>query len=207
MTMPDCPVCESAALQASVIKAGVPYLACLNCRALFSGEIATAVLITHNDGPVERNQEERQATRLQRLVDHLGRMPQHVLDFGCGRGSYVDYLQTKNIAAVGVDQDTDIQIGDFAPRSFDVINMVEVIEHLTDPRSLLTTLIALLKKDGIMYIESSFVDYLGDPANSDYIDPRIGHCCIHSVKSIAILADHFSVRPVWINNNVVVLHK
>jgi SAM-dependent methyltransferase len=205
--MRACPVCESILLEPSVIKFGIDYVACKNCDAVFSDAIDPNIIVTHNDSPETRANVEFQKVRLERVMQYLGRRPDNIFDFGCGAGNYVNFLNGLGLRAVGVDQDTLLKISDFSPQSFDVINMVEVIEHLGDPCEILRQLAAILKPGGIIYGESSFVDFLGDPARSDYIDPRIGHCCIHSRRSIDYLAWKTRLRVGWVNNNVFVFRK
>ncbi len=42
----------------------------------------------------------------------------------------------------------------FSPRSFDVVVMKEVVEHLTDPVGVLRSVRAVLKDDGILYLST-----------------------------------------------------
>ena len=203
----SCPVCASYSVMCSVKKVGIDYCSCASCGALFSGDLTPDIIATHNDSPGERCAIEIQRTRLQRIKNHLGRMPEKILDFGCGRGDLVDFLKGEGVNAVGVDQHTKLQLSDMPSESLDVVTMVEVIEHLGDPLGILKQLADSLKPGGVLYIESSFVDFLGNPATSDYVDPRIGHCCIHSKKSIAYLGEKLTLGVTWVNNNVVIMHK
>ncbi|MDE2030253.1 MAG: methyltransferase domain-containing protein [Alphaproteobacteria bacterium] len=202
-----CPVCAAASPVPSAVKSGVPYWRCPECEAVFAGNLDPAIIMTHNDAPETRADAEAQKTRLRRLDQHFGKRPERVLDFGCGRGDYVAFLKGQGIDAVGVDQDTETQLSDFAPKSFDAINMVEVIEHLPNPYDILQKLADLLTPGGIIYIESSFADFIGNPVTSSYVDPAIGHCCIHSRRSMAYLGWKLRVDLAWINNNVAVLRK
>ena len=207
MTALQCPVCGGVALRFAAEKFSVAYSSCDNCAALFSDDIASDVLITHNDSPEARAERPRQQVRLRRVTDQLGRRPEKMLDFGCGRGDYIAFLSEVGIDAAGIDQDTQLKLADISTQSVDAVNMVEVIEHLGDPLGILRSLRETLKPGGLIYIESSFVDFIGDPAQSGYVDPRIGHCCIHSKKSMAYLAGKLEMKLVWLNNNVAVMHK
>jgi 2-polyprenyl-3-methyl-5-hydroxy-6-metoxy-1,4-benzoquinol methylase len=203
----QCPVCHETDLFPSVTKADVRYLECATCEALFAPGFDPDVIQTHNQGSACRADPQEQATRLNRLCSHLGRRPRKILDFGCGLGQYLEYLWSDGFEAVGVDQDTELQLSDFKPGDVDAINMVEVIEHLLQPREVLGRLIDILEPGGVLYAESSFTNHLGDPADSPYINPRIGHWCIHSVRSIEYLAWYLRVDLTWANNNVFVFRK
>jgi SAM-dependent methyltransferase len=200
-------VCDETELAASATKADVPYWACRACDVLFAEQFDAATIFTHNEAPEERADPHTQATRLQRISSALGRRPRRILDFGCGLGQYVEYLNSNGFDAIGIDQDTPLQLSDLAMGDIDAINMVEVIEHLMQPRELLLRLVDILEPGGVLYAESSFIDHLGDPDESDYVDPRIGHCCIHSTRSVAYLAWCLRVELTWLNNNVFILRK
>lgn len=202
-----CPVCKARRLQFRFAKHGVDYWSCVGCGALFAPRLADSHILTHNQNPEDRALHEHQETRLARIEQHLGRKPDRVLDFGCGHGDYVRFLRGREIDAVGIDRDTELQLRDLKPQFFDAINMVEVIEHLLEPEEILRKLVKALKPDGVLYVESSFVDDLGDLLASPYIDPRIGHCCIHSRASITLLAKKLRLETTWINQNVPVFRK
>lgn len=202
-----CLVCGHRKLTPSGTKFDVAYWSCDSCGALFAFSFDAALVETHNQYPESRAEISAQESRLERVVHHLGRRLETVLDFGCGQGQYIEFLTGKGISAVGIDQDTSLKLKDLSPASFDVINMVEVIEHLFNPKAVLKKLMLALKQDGVLYIESSFVDHLDDPMQNEYVDPRIGHCCIHSRKSIEYLAKTLRAKTEWINNNVLVFKK
>ena len=76
---------------------------------------------------------------------------------------------------------------------------------MIEPHGVVEEFYRILKKDGIVYLESSFVDNLGDLQKSGYVDPNISHVLIHSKKSIEMLFEKFEVK--WLNNNVCIFKK
>lgn len=202
-----CPVCQSTALSQTLEKYGVKYWSCQSCELLFVDDFDKSIIETHNDGPEVRANIENQSTRLKRVVTYLGRIPGRVLDFGCGLGTYVEFLKSNGIQAVGIDQDTELQIEHITPSTLDAINMVEVIEHISDPLHLIERLLKLLKPDGVLYLESSFVDFLKPLDRSPYINPKIGHICIQSRKSMNYMKEELSIELIWINNNTAILRR
>lgn len=124
-------------------------------------------------------------TRLQRILDF--HPSPKVLDFGCGTGIFMDYLQMNGIVAIGFDKyglGSEIQKGSgFPPDYFDVVTMIEVIEHLNAPYNELEAILACLKPGGILMVETSFTDWM-DLETDPYINPALGHSTIFSHQGL-----------------------
>jgi len=105
---------------------------------------------------------------LQRLGDLVPPPGSRVLDIGTAGGAFIDaagqygydcygmepsaYLvQRAKERSLKVEQGT-IESHSFAPGSFDMVCLWDVIEHLTDPKSSLKEIRKLLKPDGVLLI-------------------------------------------------------
>ncbi|HEY5234454.1 MAG TPA: glycosyltransferase [Verrucomicrobiae bacterium] len=195
-----CPVCRSSA-PVGVAKKGKEYHLCPTCGCVFTPHIESTLLLIENNGSASRHDKNQDAIRLQRLVTALGRFPEQVIDFGCGQGETARFLRAQDINAVGIDQDTALQLKDIADESVDGIMMVEVVEHLYDPQPIFQQFSRVLKPGGGIYLESSFADGK-ELATWAYLDPAIGHCTVHSIRSISILAGKNGFGISWLNPNV-----
>lgn len=93
-----------------------------------------------------------------------------LLDVGCAMGFFVELALKKGFDAYGIDpseyavneaqtlvgseriKQGTLDIVKFSPKSFDVITLLDVFEHLADPAKDIHALVKLLKDDGILLI-------------------------------------------------------
>ncbi len=85
------------------------------------------------------------------------------LDFGCGNGAFVNYLNTvtQHVASgydIGFAANEGkksgvniLEIENLQQQSFDVITAIEVLEHTVDPRKIIEVVYELLKPGGIFF--------------------------------------------------------
>ena len=201
----SCLVCSSAHTDLKFFKSKIEYFLCSDCGAVYCEHIPASLILTENSDPDGRAELDRQEIRIERIHAALGRRTRSLLDFGCGRGAFVDFARSQGIESLGVDQHTKLQLPDLAGKLFDAMTVIEVIEHLPDPVSTFGQLVSLLRPDGVIYGESSFVDFFPDIREAPYIDPAIGHRCVFSRKAVGLLASRFSLETTWLNNNVFLL--
>jgi SAM-dependent methyltransferase len=187
-----------------IIRDGVTY------RQLPNGTITCGPLdqsgMLGGTGEQDRNQEHN-PTRLHR-IKQFHPNPK-VLDFGCGTGIFMDYLQMNGVVAVGYDKYGMARgtVSEFPEDLFDVVTMIEVIEHTAAPYSELDAIFKALKSGGILMVETSFTDWM-DLQTDVYVNPRIGHSTIFSHEGLDELMKEkgFEVYG-HINRNVRVYQK
>jgi hypothetical protein len=155
---------------------------------------------------VERNttQNYGRIERFLSLVGIAGRM----LDFGCGHGMLVNDLGKAGLNSVGYDRYNHLY--DRYPQGrFNLVSMVEVIEHLTYPFSELDVIYGLMTDNAILYVETSFVDLWDGPLKEvGYIEPSVGHCTIFSHQGLDLLMIRKGFKlSTHINQNVRLFQK
>lgn len=161
-------------------------------------------------GEASRN-EEHNPERLHR-IKQFHPNPK-VLDFGCGNGMLKDFLEMNGIKVDGYDkfdpEDIFLDIAgvSFVPENYDVVTMIEVIEHMAAPYSELDEIFKTLKPGGVVMIETSFTDWM-DLEKDPYINPAYGHSTIFSHAGLdeVMLETGFVVYG-HINRNVRVYQK
>lgn len=198
----NCPSCNSKSNE-RLIKIDVKYYQCEYCLTLFSGELPNDNMVG-GGMELERNKQQNKG-RLNRFL-HLVGSGAKILDFGCGNGMLVDFLKENNINIYGYDK-YNPKFDVVRSFNYDLISMVEVIEHLSHPFKELEHIHWLLKKDGILYIETSFVDIAFEEElkleDFFYINPQVGHSTIFSHMGLDILMIKNGFLPLnHINRNV-----
>ena len=196
-----CQVCDQPAVY-QFSKLEQPYYVCAHCGAVGTPQIDPKVILTENHSNTLRHQGELDDVRLQRMDHAFGKPVTEILDFGCGQGEFVAEVNARGRRCRGIDQHTELQLRDVPDASIDAINLVEVIEHLYAPREIFAEFQRVLKPGGIVHIETSIVDGQGDLTGWDYLDPRIGHCLVHSSRSLEILGERTAFKLLKCNNNV-----
>lgn len=97
--------------------------------------------------------------------------PAKVLELGCSHGSFVALAKQTGYDSAGMEMspwvvefgkktfDITVHTGpientSLAPQSFDVISLMDVLEHLPDPKATMQHCLNLLKEDGILLIQT-----------------------------------------------------
>jgi len=100
----------------------------------------------------------------------LGRGPKSLLDIGCGDGTLLEIARSTGIESVGTEISESlvelvrthlgeqailsVNLEDLPESSFDVVTMINVIEHVDNPAEFLKTTARLLKIDGILLVHT-----------------------------------------------------
>jgi len=142
-----------------------------------------------------------------------------LLDVGAGSGMLVEAALEQGYQAEGIEpskwlfetarkHELPIHLGTFphqnTPGPYDIITLVDVLEHVTDPLDLMTSLRKGLKKDGILLIVTP--DVKSFPARLlkfKWWHFRVAHVGYFNKKNLALLSQKAGLqlvkqkRPTW----------
>lgn len=202
-----CPVCKNAA-PLRLTKENIEYNQCSFCKTLFCGYLDNSNMVggEWEDGRHDKHKEER-LERIKMLMGIYG----SVLDFGTGNGLLVNDCREVGITCDGYDK-YNPKFSFIKEEKYNLVTMVEVIEHLSQPFDELNIIFDKLADNGIVYIETSFVDVAEEEniplEDFFYIAPQNGHCTIFSHKGLDLLMQSKGFIPVkHMNRNVRIFQK
>lgn len=159
------------------------------------------------------------ARRVHRLVP----TPARVLDIGCGNGRFLGYMIDRGYEGYGVElsgkaadrasrvpglhlKTGELAKDDFDAGFFDVVSLWHVIEHLSNPREMLTIMQKVLKPSGYLMLSLPNIDSLQSKVfggNWFHLDPP-RHVCFLGKRTLTaalaqrgfrlVQARHFSLE-------------
>jgi hypothetical protein len=156
------------------VKEGVQYYQCVDTKSIFTPTTLNQANMVGGTGEMQRNSEQN-AMRISRIKGLISNPA--VLDYGCGNGLLLKDMQYAGLLAEGYDPYSEIY-GTKPKHQFDVVAMIEVIEHTAYPFTELDQIFFLLKPGGVLYIETSFSNWVD--TKHPYLNPLIGHCTVFS---------------------------
>ena len=138
-------------------------------------------------------------------LDHLSK-PCKILDIGSGDGSFIKVCKENGHESFGLDgskENIDFEKDrlKFNDKTFDIITMLSVIEHIQNPTNILNEILRVLKKGGILIIITPNFKYC---YKNFYDDPT--HIRPYTEKSIDSLMklhgfNTIKVVPMLINKS------
>lgn len=134
--------------------------------------------------------------------------PADFLDVGCAFGGFmqaandfgyrakgldisayaVDYAQSQGLQA----QQGTLEPGALPSQSFDIVSLVEVIEHLAKPRAALQALSEILRPKGMVLVQTAnFLGWQARWAGAQYHYYLPGHLFYYSTKNLRLLFKNY----------------
>lgn len=165
----NCIICDMSNVRFLSRYLELYFATCINCKVVFSRIIPNEKQLTKHYSSYSRTLEASTVT--QRVYDNWiaewkRRDYKSHLDFGCGSGELVKYALQNGIDSVGTEINDSVisklkrsgvpavKMSELllSGRKFDVITLIEVLEHLPNPKEVLKQLDRILEKDGEIFI-------------------------------------------------------
>lgn len=190
-------------------KNNIDYHICTECHTLFSEKLDNS----HKVGG--SNEDIRNETNIPIILERLKSFEftnLNILDFGCGNGILLNAMKKEGIKCFGYDKYNEKYNKLPKKNTYNIVTLIEVIEHLTSPFDELDLIYNSLKENGLLYIETSFVDIalkMGIKLSEfEYVNPQLGHNTIFSHYSLDILMFQKGFKKIQqINDNVIIYQK
>jgi SAM-dependent methyltransferase len=159
-----------------------------------------------------RRHEKVSARRLRKVLELLGKPPHEarLLDVGCSSGAFLLTARKLGLNTTGVEPSAEaaetarraglnvftgfLDGARFSDASFDAATLIEVIEHLRDPRSLLVECRRVLKPGGILLVTtpnaaSWTARLMGSRWDGFSLTAMGGHVSFFNPRSIRMIAE------------------
>lgn len=177
-----CPLCGSDDQRTLFVKRGFPIVRCSSCGLVFSNpQVDESLVVEEYRGGVSNDlwvdvltsprQLELDRDKFDDILDDLEpyRGSGRLLDVGCSIGLFLDRARGRGWDGVGIefsDRARSFARDEFGlevlerplagsglePASFDVVTLLSVLEHTTEPRRMLREIAAVLKPGGALYV-------------------------------------------------------
>ena len=131
-------------------------------------------------------------------LDHLSK-PCKILDIGSGDGSFIKVCKENGHESFGLDgskENIDFEKDrlKFNDKTFDIITMLSVIEHIQNPTNILNEILRVLKKGGILIIitpnfKYCYKNFYDDPTHvRPYTEKSVDSLMkLHGFKNIKVV--------------------
>lgn len=173
----NCPACNASSAKSMGNKGGFEWLHCRACDTLYVAMLPTEESRMKYETGGYYNDEnltvpEFITRRLEEIVESFApyRLTNRLLDIGCGAGSLLMAARNAGWEAEGVEVSHptvehlrnnglkvfsgDLKKAAFPTAHFDVVTAAELIEHVSDPSSLVAEIARILRPGGIFWATS-----------------------------------------------------
>ena len=168
-----CPICQSKNIKELFTDNYFKYYKCKNCSVIFKKKISDEFSLKNYYSNILSNDEKTEATPISILNQIITKILEKrcniskndfILDYGCGSGNLLRILKDKNYKNIyGIEPyntlnlEKDIAIFRHLKEipeniKFDIILMIEVLEHIENPYNILDKLFFRLKKGGYLFL-------------------------------------------------------
>lgn len=177
--MGKCPICQSITATFFAKKMDFTYYRCQNCHSAFLSEFPsekkTNAFYQKNfryNANINEKEMRRRANHILDKLLRLNPLAKTILDIGSGYGFFLEESKKRGIDALGIEpsdylfneskkkgltvshQNLKEFIKTNKNKKYDLVTLIHVIEHVNNPKQLLSQLAKLLLPGGFLYVET-----------------------------------------------------
>ena len=203
----NCKICSSKTVRIENNKNNKVYYNCINCDYIFiNGKLINSSdkeklrYLKHNNSFEDINYVEMLRSFIKEYIKFDQDKINKILDFGCGPIPVLAKLLEDKGFNVDVYDKYFFPHNDYLKKKYDLITLIEVIEHLKNPIKELTQLKKHLNKNGFFIIKTLF-----HPGNNDiflkwWYKEDFTHISFFSQKTFKIISELLNMKLLTINN-------
>jgi SAM-dependent methyltransferase len=226
-----CPACLSLEARPAGSSGDFDLFRCPGCKTLFTGTLPASSAEAHDYSAYYHEANLRIPEWVEQRLEKVAgafesyRRTGNWLDVGCGAGALMRAARNRGWNAVGTEvaetaaeavraQSFEVHVGELTglpleDGSFDVVSLVEVVEHVEDPRSLVADAARLIRPGGAMYVTTPH----GRGISARLLRSRWSavappeHLQLLSVAGLRAMFGHAGLRPRRIRTHAVNPHE
>lgn len=204
--------------------------ASLYTDSYFNGQLfsQTDGKIGYSDLDLDKGKNHRYNHYVDEVIAYCGVKSPKILDVGCGYGNFLKVLSRNNVKVYGIEVDpvvcarasselcgapvycVDLKTdGKIVPRHyFDVITLLDVLEHLDDPAVYLETLAECTTSDGLLFLTTPNIESLNAKIYQDkwILHGAPYHVTYFGPKSLSLLLARTGWKMIDIETEQTIFH-
>lgn len=175
----SCPLCSSISLKKLFVKEAIPYYLCNACYFCFSKPSSNVNFQSDIEGfegaYIEYfNSSSSDQANFSYLYNWIlswtSLHEKRILDVGCGSGKFIEYMERKGFDIVGLEPSKPLfekylrskgniynsslsNFSELGLQPFDVITLLDVLEHVEDPKQFISQIASIQNDGGYLVIE------------------------------------------------------
>lgn len=190
-----CPLCSGNKTKRRFSKQDSTIFKCKICSFIFSTQIGNPNFNktlsefeeSYQQYFDEKETDEKNFQILLKWINHYTDfISPSLLDIGCGSGKFVNFLNKNGISASGIEPSKSIysrylsknanfdcsQVNEYLiynpTKNFDIITVIDVLEHIEEPLLFLNSIANLMHKDSVLFISTPDVNSLHQKLTGKY---------------------------------------
>jgi 2-polyprenyl-3-methyl-5-hydroxy-6-metoxy-1,4-benzoquinol methylase len=199
----NCKICSSETVRIENCNNRTIYYNCINCDLIFIDENFIKIpekeklrYLKHNNTLDNNNYVKIFNTLIEEYIIPNQNKIEQILDFGCGPiPIFADLLKAKGFN-VDIYDKYFFPLKDYQKKEYDLITLIEVIEHLKDPFTELIGLKNKLNKNGFIIIKTLFHPMNNDVFLKWWYKEDFTHISFFSKKTFKVLAEKLKLKIV-----------